>query len=518
MLIGTPLNKAELKDHYDAIIIGSGISGLTVASILAQHKQKVLVLEQHHTAGGFTHTFRRRGFEWDVGLHYLGNLQKDSPFRKMFDYISEKQIKWNLLEDNYDTIIINNKHYKYIKGKENLKQELKKNFPQEEQAVNKYFQLLELAQTTRKDNFLAKILPKFLNKHLTKDAKYFNNLNTYETLKKLTKNETLIAVLTGQWGDYGLPPKKSNLAIHSMVTSHYFEGAYYPVGGASQIARQITKTIEKHGGQVVTRAQVYRILVSNNKAFGIQLENKKIKAKRVISTVGLHNTNKLIRTPIPNTETLEASPAHLCLYIGLNKSKEELNLKQSNLWIYDNENFDELYEKAQKDITQPFPVTYISFPSTKDPQWDIQYPNKSTIEIIVPINYQFFKKWEDSEWKHRPEDYEALKEQLSQRLLETLYKHHPQTKDNITHYELSTPLSTKYFSKYNQGEIYGLQHSSKRLNNQNLKPQTHIKNLYLSGQDILTAGVAGALFAGTLTAVKILGFWKSRKIFGKIKP
>ena len=134
------------------------------------------------------------------------------------------------------------------------------------------------------------------------------------------------------------------------------------------------------------------------------------------------------------------------------------------------------------------------------------------------IPNQFFKKWEDSEWKHRPEDYEALKEQLSQRLLETLYKHHPQTKDNITHYELSTPLSTKYFSKYNQGEIYGLQHSSKRLNNQNLKPQTHIKNLYLSGQDILTAGVAGALFAGTLTAVKILGFWKSRKIFGKIKP
>jgi len=57
---GTPLRRAELKSHYDAIVVGSGMGGLTAAVGLAKFGgQQVLVLEQHSTAGGFTHTFKR---------------------------------------------------------------------------------------------------------------------------------------------------------------------------------------------------------------------------------------------------------------------------------------------------------------------------------------------------------------------------------------------------------------------------------------------------------------------------
>ena len=60
----------------DVIVIGSGMGGLATAALLARlHGRKVLVLERHFRAGGFTHTFTRRGgFAWDVGVHYVGEM------------------------------------------------------------------------------------------------------------------------------------------------------------------------------------------------------------------------------------------------------------------------------------------------------------------------------------------------------------------------------------------------------------------------------------------------------------
>ena len=58
-----------VSNYYDSIIIGSGMGSLTTAAILAKEGQRVLVLEKHYTAGGFTHIFKRKGFEWDVGIH-----------------------------------------------------------------------------------------------------------------------------------------------------------------------------------------------------------------------------------------------------------------------------------------------------------------------------------------------------------------------------------------------------------------------------------------------------------------
>jgi all-trans-retinol 13,14-reductase len=65
----------EPQGRFDAIVIGSGMGGLTAAVLLAREAgQRVLVLERHYTPGGYTHSFRRPGFEWDVGVHYIGEV------------------------------------------------------------------------------------------------------------------------------------------------------------------------------------------------------------------------------------------------------------------------------------------------------------------------------------------------------------------------------------------------------------------------------------------------------------
>ena len=87
--------------HFDIIIIGSGMGGLSTAALLALNGKRVLVLEKHFKIGGWPPTFRRDNFEWDVGLHYIGEVHnKWSAVRKLFDLISNSQLNWSRMDDN----------------------------------------------------------------------------------------------------------------------------------------------------------------------------------------------------------------------------------------------------------------------------------------------------------------------------------------------------------------------------------------------------------------------------------
>jgi all-trans-retinol 13,14-reductase len=205
-------------------------------------------------------------------------------------------------------------------------------------------------------------------------------------------------------------------------------------------------------------------------------------------------------------EKLRPSASHLCLYVGFKHTPHELELQKANYWIYPPEyNHDITLKNFLRDPeNSPLPVAYISFPSVKDPTWEERYPGRSTVEIITVAPYDWFSKWEKSRWHKRGEDYETMKEKWSQRLLEQLYKVEPQLKGKVDYYELSTPLSTKHFAGYQHGEIYGLDHSPYRYEQKFLRPHTPVKNLFLTGQDIVSCGIGGALISGVLTASAIL--------------
>jgi all-trans-retinol 13,14-reductase len=519
-----------VANKYDVIIIGSGMGSLTTAAILAKEGKKVLVLERHYTAGGFTHVFKRKGFEWDVGIHYIGEVQKESSVtKKLFDYISDAQIEWADMGNVYDKIIIGNKEYEFVKGVQNFKDKMVSYFPDEKKAIYNYvnlvFAAVKTSQKFYKDKTLHPLISKCFGGKIRKPFYKFSDKTTHQVLSGLTNNQELIKVLTGQYGDYGLPPKQSSFIMHAAVAKHYFAGGSFPVGGSSVIANTIDKVIEKAGGTILISAEVDKILIKKNKARGVKMKDGKVfEAKHIVSGAGIMTTyQKLLCNLITEKynlpqklQKIKRSVAHTCLYIGLNGTPEELNLPKTNYWIYpDKIDHDTAIDNYLNDINADFPVVYISFPSAKDPDWNNRYPNKSTIDIITLLPYNTFKNWENTRWMKRGEDYNKLKETITKRLLDVLYKHIPQVKGKIEHYELSTPLTTKHFINYDKGEIYGLDHTPKRFRQRFLRPRTPIKNLYLTGQDTVTAGVAAALFSGVITSSALTGKNIIKKVMEK---
>lgn len=511
----TPYQQEKLNEDIDVIIVGSGISSLTAAGILAKAGKKVVVLEKHYEIGGFTHTFKRRGYEWNTGLHYIGQVQDpENSVRKIFDYLSNFKLKWAHMGEVYDRLFFPDRSYAFYSDPQKFKGSLCVDFPEEQTAIETYIKDIVVGSACRSTFFLQKIVPGPLAKLtypiLTRKFAKFSQNTTYEHLDKLTDNQSLIAVLTGQWGNYGLPPKKSSFGIHALVASHYLDnGGSYPVGGSRKIAETIVENIENNSGQVFSKAGVESFITEGNKAIGVQLENgDKIFAPTIISGIGAINTYERVQGLefdfVKKLQGVTPSCGYMDLFIGLKGTPQSLGLPKNNYWVYPGYDHDENVDKYMQDHTCEFPVVYISFPSAKDPEWTNRYPDKSTIEIITLASYEWFQKWEGSEWRKRGDDYMDLKEYFSKRLLEKLYEYFPHLREKVDYYELSTPLSTKHFTSYSRGEMYGLNHTPQRFALKWLRPQTPVKNLFITGQDVVTNGVAGALFSGMLTTCAIM--------------
>ncbi|MDH3416966.1 MAG: FAD-dependent oxidoreductase, partial [Gammaproteobacteria bacterium] len=349
--------------------------------------------------------------------------------------------------------------------------------------------------------------------------------NTHDVLSELTEDPDLIATLCGQWGDMGLPPKQSAFMVHAMIARHYLYGGFYPTGGSWQIADHIIPKIQKTGGEVFTYALVKQILLEEGVVTGVEMaDGHRIECGCVISSAGISNTfdRLLSRKTVKNAgyeedlSSVRPSFAHLGVYIGLKHTADELELPKTNFWIYPGNDFDAAVNEFVKDKNGPFPVVYISFPSAKDPDYLRRHPGTATIEIVAPAPYAWFEQWHGSTWGKRGDDYEAFKKELGDRLMRHLYDKLPQLEGKVDYFEVSTPLSTNWFAAYQHGELYGLDHTPERLQQDWLGPRTRIPGLWLTGQDTLTCGVTGAMMAGMLTTMAIVGMRKIGPLMKRI--
>jgi all-trans-retinol 13,14-reductase len=512
--------QADVEDKFDAIVIGSGMGGLTAASLLARHAgQRVLVLERHYMPGGFTHVFRRPGYEWDVGVHYIGQVNDPaSPIRATFDHITDGRLEWQPMPDVYDRVILAGREYDFVSGTERLRERFKQYFPSEGPAIDGYFRAVRSCAQSAGLFFASKAVPRFIERIAgpLMRARFLRHAGraTADTLAGLGCSRELAGVLTAQWGDYGLPPGRSSFGVHAIVAEHYFNGAAYPVGGAGAILQTMLPAIEAAGGKLVVSADVQEVLVNaDGRAIGVRMQDgREFRAATVISDAGAANTyRRLIPQGVRETqqviqkiERIPPSMAHISLYVGLKSTSEALGIFPGNLWISPGPDHDANVARSEASSDAPLPMLFISFPSAKDASFSRRYPGRATIEVVALVPFAWFEKWADTRWKHRTAEYDELKARFAERLKRELESAVPQVRGKMDYCELSTPLSTRSFTNHQNGEIYGLAHVPERFKLNCLGPRTPIGGLYLTGADVTTAGVAGAMMGGVVTASAIL--------------
>ena len=273
--IGHRYRPSRLNGPYDALIIGSGIGGLTTAALLSELGWRVAVLEQHYTAGGATHSYERNGYEWDVGVHYIGDMGGATMSRRLMDFLTQGKVAWAPMDAHYDRFFIGDRTYDAVAGPAEFRDNLLAHFPREAAAIDRYLELLREVSRGMRTFTLDRTLPTWaatlagpiLRRRLPRNFQR----TTWEVLSELTSDPELIAVLTGQWGDLGLPPKRSSFVVQALIARHYMHGGFYPVGGAWRIGEAILPRIRATGGEVFTYARVDEVLLRDGKVSGVRM-------------------------------------------------------------------------------------------------------------------------------------------------------------------------------------------------------------------------------------------------------
>lgn len=497
------------------------MGGLAFASLAAQMENKrVLVLERHFKLGGYTHTFDRNGYRWDVGLHYVGNLHPGSELRNLMDRISGGNLQWKQMPEYFDHFDYPDFVFPVPSNQKQFQRDLIRMFPDEEAAIRKHFSDVKNANTWMKtkvsEPMLSGVLKPLMQLGSSRNEKLALSC-TKDYLDQNFKSEKLKALVTSQWLDYGVPPSKSAFLMHAVVVQHYFDGAFYPVGGSKAIADSIVPIIKHHGGECLTDHRVTEIIVENETAKGVRVvqnkgqssEEKEYFAPVIVSDAGIAITfNELLaktkfHRPLPHTLSEDTMSA-VTLYLGLKKCPSSLGFDGRNHWIFQGYNHDFDPHNSTSLMDGHPHISYLSFPSMKGDPTN-QLSKKHTAEIIVPVSFKAFEKWSETNWKHRGDEYEALKQHISKVLIDTVDKRYPGFAELVDYSELSTPLTNRDFTGHKFGALYGIPATVETFRAKTWDPHTEVRNLYLTGTDVVTLGIAGAAFGGLVTASHLYG-------------
>jgi all-trans-retinol 13,14-reductase len=499
---------------WDAIVVGSGMGGLTTAANLARLGRRVLVLEQHYLPGGFTHAFSHRGYVWDVGVHVVGEVTKHTLTGRLVDALTGGRLTWASLGSTYEEFFFpDGLHIEFPDDPGAFRARLVEAFPAEEAAIDRYFALVRRAVAAQAPRFLARALPAgagaVAESLLARRARRDLRRTVEAVLEELTADRRLRAVLTAQWGYYGVPPSRAAFAMQAIVTRHYLHGGYYPVGGAQEIGRALTRTVAEAGGWTRIAADVETVVIESGRAVGVRLRGgETLRAPRVFLATGVGTA---VRHLLPEPErsaawaralaALEPGPAHVCLYLGFRGDPRGAGASTANRWFYGTyEAESALWQVEAGREPGAAPVLYLSFPSLKDPVHDPGAEQRHTGELVTFVPWSAFERWSGSHWHERGEDYESFKRALSARLLAQLYERMPALEPLVEVAELSTPVSTEFFCRPLAGSIYGLAPTPERFASRWLRPRTPIRGLFFSGSDMASGGVMGALGGGLLAA------------------
>lgn len=502
------------RNDWDVIVIGSGMGGMAAAAALSRVGHEVLLLEQHQTLGGLTHSFSREGFTWDVGIHYLGGMAPGDRERALIDWLCETPIDFVSLGSIYDVIHIGSAEpLSLSRPYEAQERDLKDRYPDQAEAIEAWTRALHEGREAVYKIFPTRAMPELAgdildwwNRHAI--SKWCGR-TTREVIDDITDHPELAAVMAAQWGDHGGRPSKASFAMHALISAWYLNsGSWYPVGGSAAFADSIIPTITKGGGEARAGARVEALLFEGERVVGVRTEDgTEVRANAVISDIGARET---IDTFLPEDgahgdwmaeiRALPSSIAHFTIFLGFEGDIEAAGATKANHWFFPTGDADVLWTDAPDGA---LPHMTVSFGSLKNPVHDPGPKQKHMGQLLVWADWSTVAGWADRPPGERGEDYAEFKRRVEATMMKEFARHFPELAELVVYRELATPLSTVSFTGHREGAFYGLDVTPERVVCDGLRARTPIPGLYLAGQDVASPGIPGALWGGLLSAASV---------------
>jgi all-trans-retinol 13,14-reductase len=481
---------ANAINEYDAIIIGSGLAGLSCAAAFARQGFKPLLLEQHSKAGGYATTFKRHDFIFDASLHSTGAGERNGLYNLIPGFPEITSVEFVPHPDLYRVIYPD---YDIRVPQKNLRGYIDKligYFPDEKTGIEGIFedmqgmlndiQKLYQAQGQIDMNRFAQDFPVL--------AKSYGKSWGQMVDARLSSTK-LKAIVSSLWVYYGLPPSKLSPFYYAMPTIGYLQGGgYYPIGKSQQISDALKKFIEERGGQVKLSTRVKEILTKDHAAYGVRTASgAEFKAKVVISNASapvtfkkMLNENDYLKEYLSKLDSYSVSLSSFQIFLGLKKDLAgELGIKDTE--IFYNTGYD---QEADYQAMVQANVEHGGYAMTL---YDNLYKGyspagKNIMNLLTLQGYEHWLPYETDYFKGEKDAYRAEKKRMADILIDQAEKTLlPGLRAAIEVIEIGTPLTNVRYTGNYRGAVYGFDQTLDNSGQNRLGHKTPIENLYLVG-------------------------------------
>ncbi|MCA8915892.1 MAG: NAD(P)/FAD-dependent oxidoreductase [Planctomycetes bacterium] len=482
---------------HSTIIVGSGISGLSAAIVLAKHGRTPLVLEAHNVPGGCMQMFQRRGPQgacrFDTGVHYVGSLSPGQTMWRLFRYLGVDVPTVPLDRECFDRISLPSGDFCVPVGWDKVEAALKRECPAEAAKIELYVAKMVRVEAS-------------LNWHsLNPDAEGAYDRELFETsleayLQGLGASARLRSLICAQSSLYAVRAAEVPLAIHAAVVGSAVEGPHYVEGGGDAITKPLVSRLQELGGELRVRAPVARVLVEGDRTTGVELVNGEVlEAGEVILAVHPRVAVKLLpedayrsalRKRMANAEECIGA---FVVYGTVDPAADLTDVGGHNHYLLREDDPDCFYDPQ---LQGPADAIVNLPPPMSGPQ---------LFSALGSARWEWFEKWENSRTLRRDAEYGALKDRLTSNIIAMVVQRIPQLRGHINVIDASTPLTLRDYAGYPRGGVYGMQPGLSAQGRNGVRRRTRYAGLYVTGAGTGTPGIFGACVTGFGVAGAILG-------------